>query len=301
MDKEKRKQWHPAFYGALRLELAGNKNDLEYTEELILNTLPLQVDTLIIKKKRECEIENEIGKMFRIHNLVEYKSPEDALNQNTFLKGIAYAYLYKCKEVHVDDILLDDITISFIRERKPIKLLKKLIQERFEVEEKYPGIYYIYKDGFIPIQIVVSQELDDRNHVWLNSLTSNMQRNKAEKLIEITRQLQDIDDKNYADTVWEIVTSANRELIRTMKEDNDMCKALAEIMKPEIDIMMKEALEDGFNTGFNDGFNNGLNFGTDKKGIQVFKNMIQRGFSREEAQSLAEISDELVEKALSEM
>ena len=104
MDKEKRKQWHPAFYGALRLELAGNKNDLEYTEELILNTLPLQVDTLVIKKKRECEIENEIGKIFRIHNLVEYKSPDDALNYNTFLKGIAYVYLYKSKEAHVDDI-----------------------------------------------------------------------------------------------------------------------------------------------------------------------------------------------------
>ena len=71
-----------------------------------------------------------------------------------------------------------------------------------------------------------------------------------------------------------------------------MCKALAEIMKPEIDIMMKEALDNGFNDGFNDGL--------DKKGIQVFINMIQRGFSREDAQSLAEISDELVEIALKE-
>ena len=123
-----------------------------------------------------------------------------------------------------------------------------------------------------------------------------MKRNKAEELISVTRQLKDMDDKNYADSVWEIITSANKELIRKIKEDTNMCKALAEIMKPEIDIMMKEALEDGFNNGFNNGFNDGL----DKKGIQVFKNMIQRGFSREEAQCLAEISDELVEKALKE-
>ena len=300
MDKEKCKQWHPAFYGALRLELAGNKQDLEYTEELILNTLPLQADTLIIKKKRECEIENEIGKIFRHHNLVEYKSPDDSFNHDTFLKGIAYAYLYKSKEAHVDDILLEDITLSFIRERKPIKLIKKLIEDYFFVEEKYPGIYYIHKDGFIPIQIVVSRELDEKNHIWLNSLTSKMKRNKAEELISVTRQLKDMDDKNYADSVWEIITSANKELIRKIKEDTNMCKALAEIMKPEIDIMMKEALEDGFNNGFNNGFNDGFNDGLDKKGIQVFKNMIQRGFSREEAQCLAEISDELVEKALKE-
>ena len=217
MDKEKRKQWHPAFYGALRLELAGNKHDLEYTEELILNTLPLQVDTLIIKKKRECEIENEIGKLFRYHNLVEYKSPEDALNYDTFLKGIAYVYLYKTKEAHVDDILLEDITLSFIREGKPIKLIKKLIENNFSIEEKFSGIYYIYKDGFIPIQIVVSKELDEKNHIWLNALTSRLKRKKAEELISITKQLKDLDDKNYADSVWEIVTSANRELISTIK------------------------------------------------------------------------------------
>ena len=68
-----------------------------------------------------------------------------------------------------------------------------------------------------------------------------------------------------------------------------MCKALAEIMKPEID----EAFNNGFNNGFDDGTNN--------KGIQVFKNMITNGISKELAQKYAEISDSLVEKALSEM
>ena len=101
----------------------------------------------------------------------------------------------------------------------------------------------------------------------------------------------------HADSLWEVVARVNKEVVKEIRQEDDiMCKALAEIMKPEIDIMMKEALEDGFNNGFNNGFNDGL----DKKGIQVFKNMIQRGFSREEAQCLAEISDELVEKALRE-
>ncbi len=67
-----------------------------------------------------------------------------------------------------------------------------------------------------------------------------------------------------------------------------MCKAMAEIFKPEID------------AAFDDGFNNGFNNGIDDKGIQVFKNMIRRGFSVKEAQSLAEISDKLVERALAE-
>lgn len=40
MDK-KRRQWHPAFFGAMHLELKENKEDLEFTEEKILNTMPL--------------------------------------------------------------------------------------------------------------------------------------------------------------------------------------------------------------------------------------------------------------------
>lgn len=68
-----------------------------------------------------------------------------------------------------------------------------------------------------------------------------------------------------------------------------MCKALAEIMKPEID----EAFNNGFNNGFDDGIDSGK--------ICVFQNMIKDGMSRELAQKYAEISDELVEMALKEM
>lgn len=68
----------------------------------------------------EFKDKNEIGRMFRKNNLLEYKSPDDALNYDVFLKGIAYAYLYKTKETHIDEILLEDLTLTFIRGRKPI-------------------------------------------------------------------------------------------------------------------------------------------------------------------------------------
>ena len=82
----------------------------------------------------------------------------------------------------------------------------------------------------------------------------------------------------------EYVTRANKELIEKMREENIMCKAMAEIFKPEIDAAAKAATELAF----------------DDKGVQVFKNMITRGYSREEAQVVAEINDELVERALAE-
>lgn len=281
MEKDKRNQWHPAFYGAMHLELKDNKDDLEFTEELILNTLPLRADMLIVKKKHPCMIQNEIGRIFEKYNILEYKSPDDFLNYDTFLKGIAYTYLYKSNEAHVDDILLENMTLSFIRERKPRKLFKRLQKEHFLIEEKWKGIYYIIKEGVPKIQIIVSGELSRENHIWLNSLSVNIDVQQLTELIEYTEDLNSLDEQNYADSLWEIVATINEQTIEKVKEDEKMCKALAKIMKPELD--------EAFDNGFDDG----------KK--SVFKNMIKNGMPKEVAQKLAEISDQLVEIALAEM
>ena len=63
MTKETRTQWHPAFCAAVRLELIENKADLDYTNEYNLNSKPIQMDLLVIKKSKDVENKNEIGKM----------------------------------------------------------------------------------------------------------------------------------------------------------------------------------------------------------------------------------------------
>lgn len=89
MSKERNTQWHPAFCSAIKLELAADKKYLEYTNEYNLTRKPLQIDLLIIKKAKEYQVKNEIGRIFRTHNIMEYKSPEDSLN---------IKYTLKCKE-----------------------------------------------------------------------------------------------------------------------------------------------------------------------------------------------------------
>ena len=276
--KDKKVQWHPAFYGAMHLELRENKEDLEFTEEVILNTLPLRVDMLVVKKKYPCEIQNEIGRKFGKHNLIEYKSPDDSLNYDVFFKGVAYSYLYKSNETHVDEIALEDVTLTFVRERKPIKLLKKLQKEKFHIKEKWPGIYYIIKEGYIKIQIVVSKELSWENHGWLNSLSEKVSVQQAIQLIETTERLENLDDRNYAESLWDVVETINKETIEKVREGKSMaCRILTEIMQPKID----EAYDNGK--------------------ISVFKNMIKDGVPREQAQKYAEISDKHAEMALAEM
>ena len=70
-------QWHPGFVAAMNLELIQNKDDLVFLKEYNLNTKPLEIDLLVIRKNPAADISNEIGRLFRGHNIMEYKSPDD--------------------------------------------------------------------------------------------------------------------------------------------------------------------------------------------------------------------------------
>ena len=48
--KEIKVQWHPGFVAAMDLELSANRGDLVYEKEYNLNTKPLEIDLLVIKK-----------------------------------------------------------------------------------------------------------------------------------------------------------------------------------------------------------------------------------------------------------
>ena len=104
-------QWHPAFCAAAELELRSNKGDLEFKREYNLSKKPLQMDLLIIEKRKGVQIQNEIGKIFRGHNIIEYKSPDDGMTIDDFFKTLGYAFLYKGLGEKVNQIPLRELTI----------------------------------------------------------------------------------------------------------------------------------------------------------------------------------------------
>ena len=82
-------QWHPAFCSSLQIELKGEP--LQFMNEYNLTRKPLQIDVLVIKKTAARTVQKSIGKLFRIHNIVEFKSPEDVLTINDYYKVLGYA------------------------------------------------------------------------------------------------------------------------------------------------------------------------------------------------------------------
>ena len=158
--KDTKVQWHPGFVAAMNLELAKNRDDLIFVKEYNLNTKPLEVDLLVIKKDKCVATDNEIGAIFRGHNIVEYKSPQDHLDIDTFYKVGAYAGLYKSYGETVDSIKADDITVSLVRDAKPVELFRYFEKHEYTITTPYRGVYYIEGMVLFPTQIIVTKELE---------------------------------------------------------------------------------------------------------------------------------------------
>ena len=231
---DKKIQWHPGFVAAVNLELAENRNALIYEKEYNLNTKPLEIDLLVIKKDPGVRINNEIGKIFRGHNIMEYKSPEDHLNIDTFYKSGAYAMLYKAYGNTVDERKADDITVSIVRETKPEGLFEYFYNHGYRTANPYHGIYYVLDHVLFKTQIIVTKELDKDNHIWMKSLSRNLKEQDMKELIYRINCLKGKLDKELADSVLEVSVRANKEMMKDLRGEDIMCEALLEIMEPEI-------------------------------------------------------------------
>ena len=229
-------QWHPAFFAGIQIELEEEREKLIFENEHQLSTKPMEIDVLVIKKHSDVQIQKNIGRIFRGHNIVEYKSPEDSFSINDFYKVYGYACFYKSDTETVDAIRADDITITFVVKQFPREMLKKLQRTRnLQVVKFDEGIYHISGDIF-PIQIIHTAKLSKENNFWLRNLTNDLKaKEDARKLLEKYNERQ---QEHLYQSLMDVIVKANIELF---EEVDDMCDALMEIVKPKVEAIVQAA------------------------------------------------------------
>ena len=204
--------WHPGFYGAAELELRENSDVLTFIQEYNLSKEPLRADLLVIRKEPGVQIVNEIGKIFKGHNIIEYKSPDDGLTIDDFYKTAAYACLYKSLGQTVDQYPGRDITVSLFRETYPRELFSALRASGRSIEEKFPGIYYVTGDVMFDTQIVVTGRLSAAGHSPLRILSREAEEGDVRRFLEEIPGLKAPGERNNADAVLQVSILANRGL-----------------------------------------------------------------------------------------
>lgn len=222
-------QWHDGFHAALQIELQGESAHLNFRSEYELYKKSLRIDTVVIKDSDDTPVQKNIGKIFRKHNLIEYKSPDDYLSIDDFYKVYGYACLYQSKTEKVHDISMEDITITFVCSHYPRKMLKLLKKERnIEVVQKGRGIFLLTNDP-IPMQIIVNTQLSQKENRWLGSLKRNLSMDANIK--RLVREYKTHRESNLYQEAMDLIMRANQ---KTMEEAGNMvCDAFKEIFADE--------------------------------------------------------------------
>ena len=289
-------QWHPALYAGLQIELREDSDNLIFENEHQLGTKPKQIDALIIKKQRDIPVKKNIGRIFRKYNVVEYKSPTDYLSIDDFYKGCAYAMFYKSDTQKVDEIPIQDITLTFISVEYPQKLVKHLKEVlEYNISEKYKGIYQIIKEkDILPVQLIVTSRLNWEDNLWLRSLTNKLDdKNQIKKIVN---EYHENKRNKLYESVMDIIVKANHKEFEEAK--GDMCKALEELMADVIEERVAEATKEAGERAMAQG----VEQGEKNKAITIFKKCLERGDNKQEAMDFTEIdqalADELYEEFL---
>lgn len=234
--------WHSGFYAAAKFEF--RNEPFSFEREYPLNKMPICIDVLI-SSKPDYVSENDIARIFRRVNIIEYKSPKDELTYVQFFKTLSYASLYIGNDIAAD-ILPKDVTMSIFRDTYPKALLEYLKANGYEVEQYKPGIYYIKGNVPFQTQIVATSRLGNMEHLALKMLTKKLNADEATAFINIAKELQNEADKDNVDAVLQISVNANSKTYDDIRRRNpNMCQALRELMKEEL----MEAENKGFNAG----------------------------------------------------
>ncbi|HJC92048.1 MAG TPA: 3-isopropylmalate dehydrogenase [Candidatus Mediterraneibacter excrementigallinarum] len=222
-------QWHPAFCAGVQIELAEAGADLTFIREYQLGRKPKQVDLLVIKKEGTQRIRKNIGRIFRRHNIVEYKSPKDSLSVDDFYKVYGYACFYKSDVKAAESVDMEELTITFACHRYPAKLFRHLREKRkFQIRKVEEGIYYIIGD-YLPIQILLLNRLPEKENLWLRNLTDHLSgEEQAERLV---KEYWNHKDNTLDQAVMDIIIRANR---KQFEEAKNMCDALRELFAEEL-------------------------------------------------------------------
>ncbi|MBO6298444.1 MAG: hypothetical protein J6N53_06310 [Lachnospiraceae bacterium] len=235
--------WHSWFYALLMIKLHKFFPAVTVEREILLGAQPPRADFLVLKESEKTDLGLGVFRIFRKHNILEFKSPDDELNRSVLWKVIGYAGFY----ISMGQIDEDEVTITLLRAAKPEKLFRELGMA-ISADEETKGVYHIRQwFGRILIQVVVTSELEGADYAGFRAISKKP---SIEDVLQVMQEYRSDflgDSNDYYQDYMELLSRFDPELMETVKRrGGDMeHTAILNIYKPEIDALCDEAMEKG--------------------------------------------------------
>ena len=231
-----RSDWHRAFERILRFEALPYGSDVEIRVEQELGIDPPRTDYLILDDRKRMMHGKSIFSIFRGHNIVEYKNPNDSLNERVISKAIGYAGMYIGTARFENERQRDDVSISIFRSEKNQELFRNMQQDGTLIQTDIPGIYRVIKLTDLPFQIVITSELEGDEYAAYRALSDKATERDVELVAEQRKQVSDQRTDEMYKKLLEFYEEKNRGILRRIiGGEREMSSILMDVLKPEID------------------------------------------------------------------
>ena len=229
-------KWHTAFEAILRLDFFEYGDKISITAEKVLGEEPPRADFLVLVDKEGVSFKKAIFRNFRQQNVIEYKRPDDSLNDRTLRKAIAYANHLIALAEHEEDVPPDQVTITIFRSKENPYLFKQMLADGRMTKDEVEGIYHVHGYTDLPFQVIVTSELAGDEYAAYRALTKDADMADVEKVMDDAISETDEVKRRHYRVLLDLISEKNPNTVEELKRRNpNMGPKWKEIFKDEID------------------------------------------------------------------
>lgn len=167
----------------LKIELSRKDINTGFNPSNCMYMRPVAAFLMAIIKSSDIEIQNDIGKIFQGHNIIDYTYLDGELDIDHLYKSLAYTSLYKASGIEDDMIKANDVTMTIASRNMPQHLFDNSKELGISIEKTGDGIYQLKDSMFFNTQVIVSSELGKTEDKWLKSLIEYVQNDFLPRLM----------------------------------------------------------------------------------------------------------------------
>lgn len=197
--------------------------------------MPPRTDFVLLIEDEQVDLGKEIFKAFRKINILEYKNPNDALNERVLRKACGYANLYIGAAEHEGERPTDQVTISIFRAVKNPTMFREMEEKGTIVADEIAGIYHVTGITDLPFQIIITGELEGKEYAAYRALTDKAIKTDVEQIFTDISEEQDDSVKEYYRVLLKLVMEKNPQFIEEIRRDKGMADVLMEIVKDKVE------------------------------------------------------------------
>ena len=242
-----RSDYHMEFEDAVQLTIEAWDVGAWTIREHELGENPPRTDLIVVTGNGLPDNAEEAFSFFLLHNALEFKGPGDRLDWNTLRKVAGYGHFLIAMAKKEENITAKNVTLSVFASEVNETEFAEMANDGTLTSTSVPGVYSIHGLTDLPFQVVIIGELEGEAYAAYRVLKKHAEVSDVELLLNRLEKADEKNDQNMMDRLHRILDLVEKKNPGTVadkiEEMKKMKSVFMDVLKPEIDVVVKDAVD----------------------------------------------------------